>query len=79
MEEVSQGGPRREGSSNRPCRPSHAHRRREMEELAARVRVSPDLPILVRDVVRLKKMDPAQVTTWVSPFAFNHEIGRAHV
>ena len=30
-------------------------------------------PILVRDVVRLKKMDPAQVTTWVSPFAFNHE------
>lgn len=30
-------------------------------------------PILVRDVIRLKKMDVAQVTTWVSPFALNHE------
>lgn len=30
-------------------------------------------PILVRDIVRLKRMDPAQVTTWVSPFALNHE------
>lgn len=29
--------------------------------------------ILVRDVVRLKKMDPATVTTWVAPFALNHE------
>ena len=30
-------------------------------------------PILVRDVVRLKRMDPATVTTWVAPFALNHE------
>lgn len=30
-------------------------------------------PILVRDVVRLKKVDVSQVTTWVSPYAFNHE------
>lgn len=30
-------------------------------------------PILVRDVIRLKKLDPAQVTTWVAPFALNHE------
>jgi len=31
-------------------------------------------PILVRDVIRLKKMPVADVTTWVAPFALNHEI-----
>lgn len=30
-------------------------------------------PLLVRDVVRLKRMPVADVTTWVAPFAFNHE------
>ncbi len=30
-------------------------------------------PILVRDVIRLKKIDVAQVTTWMAPFALNHE------
>jgi hypothetical protein len=30
-------------------------------------------PIRTRDVIRLKRMDPATVTTWVAPFAMNHE------